>query len=129
MKRIRNSEHWISIKLQNRRKRKLTFYEIFRLLFDNCDMLGVDGFTDESVGACTFYSKLGAARYSQLYREKMIASQSPNHTQVLTAGSCPRIPIPAARKQQHSSLLLTKMRRSSSHDEICVERPSDETLP
>ena len=27
----------------------LIFNERFRLLFDNCEMLGVDGFTDESI--------------------------------------------------------------------------------
>ena len=49
----------------------LTLYEWFRLLFDNLEMLGIDGFTDESAGARLFYSKLDAGRYGQLYREKM----------------------------------------------------------
>ena len=49
----------------------LTFYERFRLLFDNCNMLGIEGFTDESAGARLFYSKLDAGRYGQLYREKL----------------------------------------------------------
>ena len=51
----------------------LTFYERFKLLFENCKMLHIDGFVDEFFAARTFYSKLDAARYMHLYREKMNA--------------------------------------------------------
>ena len=49
----------------------LNFYNRFKLRYDNCVTLDVPGFSDESVAARHFYAKLDAARYGQLYREKM----------------------------------------------------------
>ena len=49
----------------------LNFYKKFKLRYDNCVTLDIPGFSDESVAARHFYSKLDAARYGQLYREKM----------------------------------------------------------
>ena len=49
----------------------LNFYNRFKLRDDNCVTLDVPGFSDESVAARHVYSKLDAARYGQLYREKI----------------------------------------------------------
>ena len=49
----------------------LNFYNRFKLRFDNCVTMDVPGFSDESVTARHFYAELDAARYGQLYREKM----------------------------------------------------------
>ena len=51
----------------------LTLYKRFKLLYENCSMLHIDGFVDEPFAARTFYSKLEAARHMHLYREKMTA--------------------------------------------------------
>ena len=47
----------------------LTFYKRFKLLYENCNKLHIDGFVDGFFVARTFYAKLDATRYMHMYCE------------------------------------------------------------
>ena len=47
------------------------FYYRFKMRYETCVSLDIEGYLDESVAARHFYSRLDAERYGPLYREKM----------------------------------------------------------